>query len=145
MENYLGTLNIETVRIDHIAIAVASIDRIKHVYTLLGGVEGVREIVVEQGVDTLPINFGGTRIELLEPLSDESPVGKFIRKRGEGLHHVAFQVSDLVKSIAECVEKGMKPLDRTPRNGADGRLIAFLDPRTSGGVLIELTQVVEEL
>jgi len=145
MENYLSLLHIETVRIDHVAIAVISIDRTKHVYTLLGGIESTLETVVEQGVSVLPIDFAGTRIELLEPLSEESPVGKFIKKRGEGLHHVAFQVSDIVKSIAECVEKGMKPLDKTPRNGADGRLIAFLDPRTTGGVLIELTQVVQEL
>jgi len=127
--------------IDHIAIAVGSIDRALPLYIALGGVAGERETVVEQGVTVLPIAFAGSRIELLEPLTENTPVGKFISRRGEGLHHIAVLVPDIRAAIANALSEGCRALDAEPRQGAEGRLIAFLDPKTTGGVLIELTQI----
>jgi len=125
--------------IDHIAVAVHSIDAALPIYLALGGVAGERELVAEQGVMVLPVAFGGTRIELLEPTGEATPVGRFIAKRGEGLHHIAVQTMDIRKALADAVARGVKPLDAEPRRGAEGRMIAFFDPRTTGGVLIELT------
>ncbi len=144
MRNLPNELKFDFVKIDHIAIAVVSIEKSKQIYALLGGREGHLETVAEQGVDVLPIYFSGTSIELLQPISEATPVGRFLQKRGEGLHHIALQVDDIAKSIANCIEGGIRPIDLTPRNGAEGKLIAFLDPRTTGGVLIELTQVVSD-
>jgi len=126
--------------IDHIAIAVKSIDAALPLYLALGGRVGGREVVEEQGVTVLPIEFTGSRIELLEPLGEGTPVGKFIAKRGEALHHIAVMVPDIRVALAQAVAAGFKSLDAEPRQGAEGRLIAFLDPKTTGGVLIELTQ-----
>ncbi len=127
-------------RLEHIAIAVRDIDRAAQMYQLLGFELGEREIIEEQGVELLILSMEETRIELLQPLSDESPVGKFIAKRGEGLHHLAFEVDDIKEMLKQCLEFGIRSLSNEPRIGAGGNLILFLDPRTTGGVLIELVQ-----
>jgi len=143
MDNNHPILPGECSAIDHIAIAVNSIDLARGLYELLGGVAAVRESVAEQGVTVLPISFVGSRVELLEPLGESSPVRRFIARRGEGLHHIAIRVNDICSALEDCKRSGLKAIDNEPRHGAEGRLIAFLDPRTTGGVLIELTQYRE--
>jgi len=142
---YIRTMNLSELiqtasGIDHVAIAVKSIDASLPLYLALGGIGGEREVVAEQGVFVQTLSFAGSRIELLEPIDDNSPVGKFLNRRGEGLHHIAILVPDIRASLAKANEAGFKPLNSEPRLGAEGRLIAFLDPKTTGGVLIELTQ-----
>lgn len=127
-------------RIDHIAVAVKSLDAAEPIYRLLGGVIHAREQVAEQGVEVLPVEFNGVQIELLQPKRDESPVGKFIDRRGEGLHHIAIGVDDITQMLEVCRSNGIDLIDQRPRVGAGGKLIAFLHPRSTGGVLIELTQ-----
>ncbi len=143
MKKNENILNASHASIDHIAIAVKSIENALQIYSLLGGIPCEREIVADQGVEVLPINFAGARIELLQALNEETPVGRYINKNGEGLHHIAIKVKDLNWSIEESVKAGFKVLNSYPRKGAEGRMVAFLDPKTTGGVLIELTQLAE--
>ncbi len=129
--------------VDHIAIAVPSIDAARPVFELLtGGKASARERVDSQGVDVVFIGGGPARIELLEPLSPESAVGRFLEKRGQGLHHVAYRVTDIAATLSDLASKGVELIDRTPRLGAHGRLVAFIHPRSAAGVLIELVQDV---
>ena len=96
--------------------------------------------VVEQGVRVAMLPIGETHIELLEPLSDSSPVGKFLQKRGPGIHHIAIKVTDIRKSLDELKTKGARLIDETPRVGANGCLVAFVHPTATNGVLLELVQ-----
>ena len=127
-------------RLDHIGVAVRDLDRSSALFRALGLDQAGRETVAEQGVELLVLTAGETRIELLRPLSDETPVGRFIARHGEGLHHIALKVTDIREALRSCREAGIRPLDEEPRTGAEGRLIAFLDPGTTSGVLIELVQ-----
>jgi methylmalonyl-CoA epimerase len=127
-------------RLEHIAIAVKDINIASQTYLLLGFELGEREIIEEQGVELLILSTEDTRIELLQPLNDNSPVAKFIAKRGEGLHHLAFEVDDIHEMLKQCQDSGIRSIGKEPRIGAGGNLIIFLDPRTTGGVLIELVQ-----
>ncbi len=127
-------------KLNHIAVAVRDLDASVQIYRLLGLRVGEREVIEEQGVELQLLTAGDTRIELVQPLSDNSPVGKFISKRGEGLHHLAFDVDDIKDTLQQCEAKGIKGLSSEPKIGAEGNLILFLDPRTTGGVLIELVQ-----
>jgi methylmalonyl-CoA/ethylmalonyl-CoA epimerase len=135
------SLPITGISIDHIAVAVRSIGTAAGIYKALGGVPGGLETVEDQGVQVLPVNMGNTKIELLQPLHDKTPVGRFLEKRGEGLHHIALRVENVVVALEECRRHGIEALDASPRKGAEGRLIAFLNPKSTGGVLIELTQL----
>ncbi|MEO5511925.1 MAG: methylmalonyl-CoA epimerase [Longimicrobiales bacterium] len=127
--------------VDHIAIAVPSIAAAQPVFELLtGGSASPRERIVTQGVDVVFVGEGPARLELLEPLSGESPVGRFLQKRGPGLHHVAYKVDDLAATLDRLSAAGTELIDRTPRQGAHGRLVAFIHPRSAAGVLIELVQ-----
>ena len=98
------------------------------------------EEVTEQGVRIAMLPVGETHIELLEPLSETSPVGKFLEKRGPGIHHVAIRVTDIRASLARLKEKGTRLIDETPRTGAGGCLVAFVHPSSANGVLLELVQ-----
>jgi methylmalonyl-CoA/ethylmalonyl-CoA epimerase len=98
------------------------------------------EEVTEQGVRIAMLPVGETHIELLEPLSETSPVGKFLEKRGPGIHHVAIRVTDIRASLARLKEKGARLIDETPRTGAGGCLVAFVHPSSANGVLLELVQ-----
>ncbi|HKE57947.1 MAG TPA: methylmalonyl-CoA epimerase, partial [Pyrinomonadaceae bacterium] len=102
-------------------------------------VESTEEIV-EQGVRLVMLNVGDTHVELLESLKPDSPVGKFLAKRGPGLHHIAITVDDIRKSLAELKTKGVRLIDETPRVGAGGCLVAFVHPSSADGVLVELVQ-----
>jgi methylmalonyl-CoA epimerase len=129
-------------RLDHIAIAVRSLEDALPFYTdALGLTCTGRETVAEQGVHLALLPLGESRLELLEPLSDDSPVGRFLTRRGEGVHHIAFRVDDLERALAELRARGIRLVDETPRCGAEGRKIAFLHPASAHGVLIELVEV----
>jgi len=127
--------------LDHVAIAVASIDEALPLFELLTGARGSpRERVEAQGVAVAFVGEGVGRLELLEPLSAESAVGRFLAKRGPGLHHLAYRVPDLPAALARLSAAGVRLIDERPRPGAHGRLVAFLHPASTGGVLIELVQ-----
>ena len=127
-------------RVDHIAIAVRSIDEVLGVYGALGLTAGHREVVATQGVTTAFLPVGETRLELLEPTTPDSPVGRFLAKRGPGLHHVCLAVPDLDAALALLSAKGYRLIDRAPVPGAGGRRVAFLHPEAAGGVLLELSE-----
>ena len=127
--------------VDHIGIAVHSIDEALSFWQNTLGIEctGVEE-VAEQRVKTAFLPLGDTEIELLEATSEDSPVAKFIEKKGEGIHHLALRVDDLEAALAELKEKGIRLIDETPRYGAGGARIAFVHPKATGGILLELSE-----
>ena len=130
-----------TKKINHIGVAVRSIDAATPFYRdVLGMVFEGTEVVAEQKVKVAFFSVGESRIELLEPIADDSPVAKFIEKNGEGTHHVAYEVDDLVATLARLKAAGVRLIDEVPRCGAHGTKIAFLHPKASGGVLTELCQ-----
>ncbi len=126
--------------VDHIGIAVASIGEARKVYEALGLSVARTEEVATQKVRTAFLPAGGSRVELLEATSPDSPVAKFIEKRGPGIHHVCFEVDDLRAALAELSRRGYRLIDPAPVPGAGGRLVAFLHPAAGHGVLIELSQ-----
>ena len=99
-----------------------------------------RETVTEQGVEAVLFDVGENHVELLLPLADDTPVGKFLAKRGPGLHHVAFQVTDIAVALAELRRQGVRMIDTVPRTGIRGSQVAFVHPSASGSVLTELVQ-----
>ncbi len=126
-------------RIEHIGIAVKSIEESRLYYEkVLGLTCYAIEEVVEQKVRTAFFRVGETKIELLEPTDPESTVAKFIEKRGEGIHHIAFAVGDVAAALADAESSGIRLIDNSPRSGAEGLPIAFLHPKSTGGVLTEL-------
>ena len=129
-----------TRRIDHIAVAVSSIEEVLPVYRALGLEVAHREEVPGQKVATAFLPVGDSRIELLEPTDADSPVGKFLARRGPGLHHICFAVDDLERVLAELQARGFRLLNSSPVPGADGRKVAFLHPESGRGVLIELSE-----
>jgi methylmalonyl-CoA epimerase len=128
-------------KVDHIGIATNKLsDGLTFWRDLLGlSVESTEEIV-EQGVRLVMLTVGDTQVELLESLKPDSPVGKFLAKRGPGLHHIAITVDDIRKSLADLKTKGVRLIDETPRVGAGGCLVAFVHPSSAEGVLLELVQ-----
>lgn len=134
------------VKIDHIAIAVKDLKNAVEVWKKILGVEPVSmEEVPEEGVRIAMFEVGGTFIELLEPLSPESSVAKFIEKRGEGIHHIAFRVDDIVKSSERLKTEGFQVIYEAPRTVSHGtRRINFIHPKTTTGVLVELVERVEK-
>lgn len=131
--------------IEHIGIAVKSIDTSKSYYEEVLGMECYAvEEVPDQKVKTAFFKIGQTKIELLEATSEESTIAKFIEKRGEGIHHIAYAVDNVAECLKEAEAKGIQLIDKTPRKGADGLSIAFLHPKATGGVLTELCQPAEK-
>lgn len=130
------------VNLDHVAIAVNDLDRTLDRYRVLYRVEPLhREVVTEQGVEEAMIPIGGSFVQLLQPTSPETPVGRFLAKRGEGLHHVAYAVPDIVAALAHLRSEGANLIDDEPRIGGRGARIAFIHPRTAGGTLTELVEL----
>jgi methylmalonyl-CoA/ethylmalonyl-CoA epimerase len=128
-------------KLDHIGIATRQLDEALALWQdALGLKVDSTEEVTEQGVRVAMLAIGETHIELLEPLSPSSPVGKFLEKRGPGVHHLAVRVSDIRASLAQLKEKGVRLIDETPRLGAGGCLVAFVHPSAANGVLLELVQ-----
>jgi methylmalonyl-CoA epimerase len=131
-------------RIDHVGIAVTDLDSAIALYEKTLGMPLVhREKVEEQGVEAVLLDVGDGHIELLEPLAEDTPVGKFLAKKGPGLHHVAYAVSDVTAALAELAEQGVELIDTTPRRGIRDSRVAFLHPRSTGGVLTEIVQPAE--
>ncbi len=126
-------------QIDHIGIAVKNIDESLEIYKLLGFKCAGTEIVEEQKVKVAFLPCGESELELLEPISEDSPVSKFIEKKGEGMHHIAVRVDDIEKTLAELKSSNVRLIDEQPRYGAGGAKIAFVHPKETK-ILIELTQ-----
>ena len=132
-----------TKKINHIGVAVRSIEASTPFYRdVLGMVFEGTEIVAEQKVKVAFFAVGESRVELLEPTADDSPVAKFLEKNGEGTHHVAYEVDDLVATLEKLKAAGVRLIDEVPRCGAHGTRIAFLHPKASGGVLTDRKSVV---
>ena len=128
-------------RVDHIGVAVEDLDAALALYEGDYGMTLVhREVVTEQGVEAILLDVGENHVELLAPLGPDTPVGKFIAKRGPGMHHVAYQVTDIEAALASLRESGVRLIDEQPRVGIRGSLVAFLHPKSSGGVLTEIVQ-----
>jgi len=132
-------------RLDHIGVAVADLDAALVLYERDYQLALVhREVVAEQGVEAVLLDVGENHVELLAPLTDDTPVGRFLAKRGPGLHHVAYQTTDIESELARLTAAGMQLIDAEPRAGIRGSRVAFLHPKSSGGVLTELVQPAED-
>ena len=127
--------------IEHLGIAVRSLDEAIPFWENVFGFKCYNiEEVADQKVKTAFFKVGQTKIELLEPTSDESPIAKFMEKHGEGIHHVAYAVEGVENALAEAESKGIRLIDKAPRKGAEGLSIAFLHPKSTGGILTELCE-----
>jgi methylmalonyl-CoA epimerase len=131
-------------RVDHIGVAVEDLDAAIALHEQAYGMAVAhREVVEAQGVEAVLLDVGENHVELLRPLDGETPVGRFLSKRGPGLHHVAYQVSDVQAALDTLRERGLRLIDETPRTGIRGSRVAFLHPESSGGVLTEIVQPSE--
>ncbi len=128
-------------KIEHIGIAVKNLEASNLLYAkLLGKAHYKIEEVLSEGVRTSFFEVGPNKIELLEATTEDSPITKFINKKGEGIHHIAFAVENIEKEMARLKEEGFVLLNEKPKQGADNKLVAFIHPKTAGGVLVELCQ-----
>jgi methylmalonyl-CoA/ethylmalonyl-CoA epimerase len=128
-------------KIDHVGVATQNLDEVRKIFQEILGLKPVfEEIVPDQKVKVLGFKIGESTIEFLEPISDDSPIGKFLEKRGPGLHHLAVKVDDVTKTLHEFKQNNLRVIDETPRKGAEGKLIAFVHPKSTGGILLELSQ-----
>jgi methylmalonyl-CoA/ethylmalonyl-CoA epimerase len=131
-------------RVDHIGVAVEDLDAAIALHERDYGMALVhREVIDEQGVEAVLLDVGENHVELLRPLGGETPVGRFLSKRGPGLHHVAYQVADVQATLTTLRERGLRLIDEQPRAGIRGSRVAFLHPASSGGVLTEIVQPSE--
>ena len=131
-------------KIEHIGIAVKNLEESNDLFTKLFGAAPYKmEEVASEGVNTSFFMNGPNKIELLEATNEESPIAKFIAKKGEGIHHIAFDVEDIVSEIERLKGEGFIILNEVPKKGADNKLVAFLHPKSTNGVLIELCQEIK--
>ena len=126
--------------IDHLGIAVKSLAAAKGIYEKLGLTISTEEVVESEQVRLVMVPVGETRLELLEPLSESSPIAKFIAKRGEGLHHVSLRVPDLAAAVERLKKDGVRLVSEEMRIGAGGHRFVFVHPSSAGGVLLELVE-----
>jgi len=130
-------------KIEHIGIAVKNLKDSNELFSkLFGEAHYKTEKVKSEGVNTSFFKVGDNKIELLEATKMDSPIARFIEKKGEGIHHIAFDVDDIEAEIKRLKKEGFKVLNETPKKGADNKLVAFLHPKSSNGVLIELCQEI---
>lgn len=130
--------------VEHIGIAVKNFSEANALYFKLLGVEPYKtEFVESELVNTSFFKVGGTKIELLEGTTPDSAISKFIEKRGEGIHHIAFEVEDILAEMERLKSEGFTLLNETPKKGADNKLVCFVHPKSANGVLIELTQEIK--
>jgi methylmalonyl-CoA/ethylmalonyl-CoA epimerase len=128
-------------KLDHIGIATNELKQSLAIWSETLGLEvDSTEEVAEQGVRVVMLPLGDTQVELLEPLTPDSPVGRFLAKRGPGIHHLAIAVADIRSVLAHLTKKGVQLIDKEPRKGAGGCLVAFVHPSSTNGVLLELVQ-----
>jgi methylmalonyl-CoA/ethylmalonyl-CoA epimerase len=131
-------------KLEHIGIAVKNLSQANALFEkLLGKAHYKIEEVASEGVRTSFFEVNGVKIELLEASTETSPIAKFIDKKGEGIHHLAFEVKDIKQAIDEYKAKGFEPINQEPKKGADNKMICFLHPKSTGGVLIELCQEIK--
>jgi methylmalonyl-CoA/ethylmalonyl-CoA epimerase len=131
-------------KIDHIAIAVKNIDEVLKVWGDVFGVKSEHEEEIpDQGVKAAAVNIGGVHIEFVQPVKPDTGIAKFVETKGDGIHHIAFEVADLEKELAALEAKGVALIDKKPRKGMAG-MIAFLHPKATKGVLIELVQKIKK-
>jgi len=131
-------------KIEHLGIAVKSIENANKLFTLLLGSSPYKnEMVESEKVNTSFFKMGESKIELLEASDPQSPVAKFIEKRGEGIHHVAFEVADIRASMKQLKDAGFMLLNEEPKQGADNKLVCFLHPKSTNGVLVELCEEIK--
>ncbi|MFC4221770.1 methylmalonyl-CoA epimerase [Flagellimonas marina] len=131
-------------KIEHIGIAVKDLEASNSLFAKLLGVPHYKmEEVASEGVKTSFFKSGPNKVELLEATNPESPIAKFLEKKGEGIHHIAFAVDDIVAEITRLKEEGFMVLNETPKKGADNKLVAFLHPKGTNGVLVELCQEIK--
>ncbi|MEJ7849259.1 MAG: methylmalonyl-CoA epimerase [Pyrinomonadaceae bacterium] len=130
-------------KINHLGIATKNISKALKFWGDALGLENVHtEVVEDQKVRVAMLPIGESRIELLEPTSEDSPINKFLEKRGGGIHHIAVEVEDIEASLAKLKSQGMRLIDESPRIGAQGCLVAFVHPSSANGVLLELVQTI---
>ena len=131
-------------QIDHVGVAVEDLEAAIALHEQTYGLAlAHREVVEEQGVEAVLLDVGENHVELLRPLNQETPVGRFLSKRGPGLHHVAYQVADVQATLDALRDRGLRLIDEAPRTGIRGSRVAFLHPESSGGVLTEIVQPSE--
>ncbi|WP_179021421.1 methylmalonyl-CoA epimerase [Winogradskyella forsetii] len=131
-------------KIEHIGIAVKDIERSNQLFKSLFGKDHYKiEDVESEGVKTSFFKCGPNKIELLQATNEDSPIAKFIEKKGEGMHHIAFAVDDIEQEIERLTKEGFAMIHKEPKQGADNKLIAFLHPKSTNGVLIELCQEIK--
>lgn len=131
----------KVLKLDHIGIAVSNIEEVKKLYSEILGLQHLgSETVAEQKVTTAFFPVGDTELELLESTAPDGPIGKFIEAKGQGVQHLAFRVDNLEAALAELKAKGVRLIDEKPRKGAGGAKIAFLHPKATYGVLVELSE-----
>ena len=132
-------------KIEHIGIAVKNLEESNVLFANLFGKKHYKiEEVASEGVKTSFFKVGTNKIELLEATKPDSPIAKFIDKKGEGVHHIAFAVTDIIKEVTRLKKEGFIILNETPKKGADNKLVVFLHPKSTNGVLIELCQEIEK-
>jgi methylmalonyl-CoA/ethylmalonyl-CoA epimerase len=133
------------IRLEHIGIAVKSLESSNELFEKLFDKKHYKiEEVATENVNTSFFKIGHSKIELLEATSPDSPISKFIDKRGEGIHHIAFEVKDIKKEMQRLEKEGFRILNAEPKRGADNKLVCFLHPKSSNGVLVELCQTIRE-
>ncbi|MFD2551477.1 methylmalonyl-CoA epimerase [Bizionia sediminis] len=132
-------------KIEHIGIAVKNLADANNLFKKLFNAPHYKiETVASEGVNTSFFKVGSNKVELLEATNPESPIAKFIEKRGEGIHHIAFDVDDIASELVRLEQEGFTVLNKTPKKGADNKMVAFLHPKSTNGVLIELCQDIKE-
>lgn len=129
-------------RIHHVGIAVASIDAALPLYRdRLNMKPGLRTKLASQGVEVQFLELSGSLLELLAPLSEDSVIARFLSRHGSGMHHLAYEVTDIRDALKQLQNRGFELIDEEPREGAEGKLVAFVHPKTMGGVLVELQEI----
>lgn len=132
-------------KVEHIGIAVKNLENANSLFTKLFNKPHYKlEVVESEGVATSFFQMGDTKIELLEAASEDSAIAKFIEKKGEGIHHIAYEVADIVSEMKRLEAEGFQLINKTPKKGADNKMVCFLHPKSTNGVLIELCQEIRK-
>ena len=130
-------------KVEHIGIAVKNFEESNHLFSKLFGKQNYKtESVESEGVNTSFFELGETKIELLEATKPDSPIAKFIEKKGEGIHHIAYEVDDILAEMERLKKEGFRLLNEKPKKGADNKLVCFVHPKSANGVLVELCQEI---